>query len=1231
MTTLIKDLIDIPERVQKGDYVLKLVEDIKRPEVVLGNYVVTTELAKNFDAALTFIRSAVQGRTSKATYLHGSFGSGKSHFMAVLDLILEGNPSARGIPELAQVIQKHNDWLAGKKFLLVPYHMINAHDMESGVLGGYVDFTRQDRPGAPVPPVYMSAAIVAQARRERESYSDELFFRRLNAGQGAGGSGGKDGWGELEASWDAASFEAAASSPPDSETHLRLVSTLLKTVASSHAEVISHRGGNFVRFDKGLSIVSQHAASLGYDAVILFLDELILWLAMNSADLGFIKREAAKLTNLVEAQSADRPIPLVSFVARQRDLRELVGEHVPGAERLSFGDALDWQGGRFDTITLEDRNLPAIAEKRVLRCKTESARKELDAAFEQTARMKDSVMSILLTQEGDRQMFRKVYPFSPALVQTLIAVSSVLQRERTALKVMMQLLVDHRETLKVGDVVPVGDLFDVVAHGDEAFTQDMALHFDNAKRLYHQKLLPMLERQHGIRREDAEQLSYDDPKRVAFRNDDRLVKTLLLSALVPEVESLRGLNAEKLAALNHGTIRSPVPGREGQLVLQRCRTWAASVGEIRIGEESNPTITVQLSGVDTESIIEQARREDNQGNRIRRVRQMLFEQFGIQGEGEFEQFLEFWWRNTKRNCVILFKNIRELPDSSLENTDEGWKLVIDFPFDEVGHGPRDDLSTIQRFTQSHPDGAKTLCWVPSFFSLDAQRDLGMLVILEHILTGERFGQYSNHLSPQDRQAAKSLLENQRSVLATRVQNHLDAAYGLEALSQGSLDTTHDMDLNEHFVSLCPGFVPQPPVAANLAGAMQHLLSQALEHEFPAAPYFEAEVKASSVKKVYELVLPATQSPDSRLAIEKTQRLLLRQIANPLLVGEMGADATHFVLGQHWKTHFARKTAETGSVITVGQLRTWIDDPKPMGLPKEAENLIILLFAAQTNRTFYRHSGPYEPTLPTIPDDCELRTVHLPAHQVWELAVKRAGSIFGVVGSRLLSAANVGTLSADVKKKAAEARRACLSYGQRLKHRMTGMGVASESTDRMKTAVATQTIVESLDAAEPSSVVDLLAAAEIATSEAAMGECRSKAAELEGNLETAGWDIFEAIGKLTDDRQQAAKEILAEVRQALSSDEHALALAPALTGAQAQAVRLLTKSMEPPKPPIVTPPIQPPVKPPALPPVAKGKKIVGQGTKQDLGMTDAKKCLADLDKQVKAGQTARVSVSWVIEE
>src|SRR4026208_733449 len=138
--------------------------------------------------------------------------------------------------------------------------------------------------------------------------------------------------------------------------------------------------------------------------------------------------EGQKLAKLVEAQTADRPIPLISFVARQRDLRELVGDHVTGAQQLAFGDVLKWWDARFHTITLEDRNLPAIAERRVLKPKSVAARQELDEAFRETATVREDVMNTLLTSTANREMFRQVYPFSPALVQSLVAVSSVLQR-----------------------------------------------------------------------------------------------------------------------------------------------------------------------------------------------------------------------------------------------------------------------------------------------------------------------------------------------------------------------------------------------------------------------------------------------------------------------------------------------------------------------------------------------------------------------------------------------------------------------------------------------------------------------------------------------------------------------------------------------------------------------------------------------------------------------------------
>ncbi len=1216
--TLLKELINIPEHIDKGQFVLRLTEGVNDPQATVNSYVPTPQLVLCFDDALSFIRGSLQGATSKATYLHGSFGSGKSHFMAILHLILSGDSTARGIPELAATIQKHNPWIAGKKILLVPYHMIGAHDVESGILGGYVDFIRRTHPKAPIPGVYLAEGLFRDAEALRQRMGDAVFFSAL----GEGPVGDSD-FGDVDAGWDATRFESALEADPGSEERSQLISALVGKFFGSYDTQASGRGEAFVSLDKGLSVISRHAQSLGYDALILFLDELILWLASHAADLKFVHQEGQKLAKLVEAQTADRPIPIVSFIARQRDLSELIGDSVPGADRLNFGDALKHWEGRFHKITLEDRNLPAIAERRVLKCHSDAARNELDAAFEQTAKIRDAVMTTLLTSDGDREMFRKVYPFSPALVQTLIAVSSVLQRERTALKVMMQLLVDQRDVLVVGDLVPVGDLFDVIAHGDEAFSQDMAIHFNNAKRLYHQKLLPMLEKQHG-RRDEVEKLPANDPKRAAFRNDDRLVKTLLLSALVPEVETLRGLNAERLAALNHGTIKTPIPGREGQEVLRRCRNWAASVGEIRIGEETNPSISLQLSGVDTEGIIKQAEREDNQGNRIRRVRQMLFEQLGITGEDEFQQHHEFLWKNTNRSSVVLFKNIRELPDTSLENSEDHWKLVIDFPFDEPGHGPKDDISKLQTFKSAHPEGAKTLCWIPQFFSDDARKDLGLLVILEHILTGERFSQYSNHLSPQDRQGAKSLLENQRSVLRQRVQNHLDAAYGLDAITPGSLDTSHQLEQHEQFFSLWDGFDPQPPVAANLGSAMIHLLSQALASEFKAAPDFEAEVKLSNLKKVYTVVSESTQSPDGRVAVDKTIRSLIRHIANPLMLGEMGHDATHFVIGHHWRNHFSKKAAETASTISVGQLRKWIDQPFAMGLSKEAQNLVILLFAEQSNRTFLRHNVPVEGSLTSLPDDLVLQEQKLPAQSEWDTAVVRAGQFFGEAPSPLLKASTVASLSTAVKKKASDSRGACSAFCERLKDRMAKQGITPAVADRMKTASATQALVDRLNASDASQIVAMLATAAIATTEPAMGECLSKAAQLTGIIDGTNWEIFDAIGKLTDDRQAKAASIRESVRQALEADEHVIALGPALKEAQFKAVRLLTESTKPAE-------ASPGPRPKETKPPKSQRQVIASESRDDLTLADAKTLLGKLAQELQKGQGIKLNVSWIIEE
>src|ERR1039457_3016103 len=87
------ELFDLPEHVGANDFVLKLTEAITRPEATVKDYVVTDQLRDCFDEALALVKDAVTTRRSTGAYLHGSFGTGKSHFMAMLYLLLSNDRS----------------------------------------------------------------------------------------------------------------------------------------------------------------------------------------------------------------------------------------------------------------------------------------------------------------------------------------------------------------------------------------------------------------------------------------------------------------------------------------------------------------------------------------------------------------------------------------------------------------------------------------------------------------------------------------------------------------------------------------------------------------------------------------------------------------------------------------------------------------------------------------------------------------------------------------------------------------------------------------------------------------------------------------------------------------------------------------------------------------------------------------------------------------------------------
>ena len=265
-------------------------------------------------------------------------------------------------------------------FALVPFHMIGAESMEQAIFGGYVEHLRRVDPDAPPPGVYADGPLLQQAEMSRAQMGDADFFALLN--DGADGGGG--GWGKLATAWTLDTYEQARTALPGDAQRGRLGGAIVQRVLPAFRDAMRGSAAGYVDIDIGLAELARHARDRGHDALILFLDELILWLGSRIADPAFVAREGQKLIKLIEF-STPRPIPIISFVARQRDLREFVGDQIPGAEKLSFADALKHWNDRFHRVALTDRNLPKIAERRLLRPRGEAERLALDEAFRQIA------------------------------------------------------------------------------------------------------------------------------------------------------------------------------------------------------------------------------------------------------------------------------------------------------------------------------------------------------------------------------------------------------------------------------------------------------------------------------------------------------------------------------------------------------------------------------------------------------------------------------------------------------------------------------------------------------------------------------------------------------------------------------------------------------------------------------------------------------------------------------
>jgi hypothetical protein len=842
MSMTITEAFDLPrpEDIRAIGFVVRLRDsDPESDEVkrLVDDYVVTPAVAKELPRILADMRQVLVRGEEYGRFIHGSFGSGKSHFMTMLSLLLEGVPAAcqKFWPLFGKT--DHEAWLSGARLLVVRIHMLTVRgrdtSLDRAVYEGFNEALRR-RDKAPFEFLNVDA-VFDEVRREAADYGD-IVWKRLEA---SGIVGGRE------------EFEAIARGTAVARERLARAWLQHKGRDASDA-------GIDPRWSDGLKRMAEHAKAQGFVGIVLMIDEFLLWLAEKSGQ-EFV-REINNLNVIVDHTTGQRALPLFVFVARQRDLREFFPDLV---DESKIHEQLDHHAKRFEISSLQDVELRHIVRGRVLKVRHPAAVK---SAVESLAEKHGNILPALLA-DGDIDYLRDVYPFHPALIEMLVDVTSLMQRERSALRLLYELLALHYPDLPLGEFLPVGSAFSAIfpESGVEASKKTELM--QDIHHQYHVRLAPAMQRM-----ADEAGSDFGEERRRAL---DQLVKTVLLAEVSPRLKQA-GLTIERLVQLNSAdvegeTFRGKVRVAETDLLALSQRVPDLQVA----GQGKTALVRYMLGRVSLGEVLGRARSKvDNPAQRFRIFWGALRQALGIEGRKGFEEGgpnegdWELSWRRTKRRGGIRLGNVREMSYEHFTPPEGAFKVLVDYPWDEPGHTVDEDRLRATSVRRSK-GLLHTVCWLPRHLrptELDLITDLAAV---RYLLSGQGQEDLLDTMGPQDRKAVVDQAATRQRTLEGQLDELLKEVYARHGEVVALIS-----DVNSR--------LPHETLAENL----EHIATLLMDRRYPQHPVFLAEPRRSDLEMLLSWMAEAGDGTVSVSYDEATGKVL-RMLGQPLELVNLG--------------------------------------------------------------------------------------------------------------------------------------------------------------------------------------------------------------------------------------------------------------------------------------------------------------------------------------------------------
>ena len=834
MTDLtIRDVFDLPPTIPRCIVKIQDFDDERTLQENIRDYVITDTVADEMERLVDrIVASCLRHEAGEGHYLHGSFGSGKSHFMAILGLILENKPAiwTKDHHVIHAIQEHHKEWLAEHPILVIPVYMLG---QTTSLQAACYNAANARLQYLKLPPCEFSDAdkVIASFRADAGRYGDVVYEQF----QEATGISRKR-------------FDKMAAG--DRGSRDELARQILAYRDPSRTERVQLYPD---KFSDGMAALTRHAQAHGFAGIVFLIDELILYLTGKSGREYL--DEFNDLVALADNSALDRAVPLWVIVARQRNIAETVPDD---SSEQHINDAMEHHKDRFpETTDLADTELVPIVQERVLRVRAGMG-KSLRAAVDETlGSLTDDVRATLL-HDLTPDDFRRVHPFHPALIRTLIDVSARLSRERAAIRLLYELLIERHPALPIGSLIPYASLFDAVflpegltggSHNEEL----AAVH-----QTYYERLAPLIAEAYG----EGEQA----------RRAHLVAKTALLCDLSKTMRS--DITVERILHLNYQDLRGRTPFGSYQAIAQILSDLDNRSELVRFTPNAtNPALGVVnitlASGAQLSDVLKRV--QVNWRQRLEAFTGLMRDTLDkpIQS-GEIPNY-ERVWRGSRRLGRVRFANVAELStnDMTVANGDE-FTLFIDYPFDAgVAHSRADDRKVIDRARDRLPP-VPVGFWLPTEFTPDDLRDLDEYARMIEIEANPR--QHFEEYGRTQREALESKLAGQKRSKAGALRERLVQVYKGPGAEVSFLDPAITSSLD----------------AETLGAALDCITDAVCDRLYPHHPRFPTEANQRALRRLLEdFLVPAALEGGS---VPRNPELdgWLTRLGEPLELAERGA-------------------------------------------------------------------------------------------------------------------------------------------------------------------------------------------------------------------------------------------------------------------------------------------------------------------------------------------------------